>query len=109
MLYEVITHAMGNSTGNFQEYFDVIATSKHMQGGFIWDWVDQGLATKDENGRFYWAYGGDFGSAHYPNEENFCTNGLVFPDRTPHPGLFEVKKVYQDILFKAKDAENGSS
>ena len=101
-------HAMGNSTGNFQEYFDVIATSKHMQGGFIWDWVDQGLATKDENGRFYWAYGGDFGSAHYPNEENFCTNGLVFPDRTPHPGLFEVKKVYQDILFKAKDVENGS-
>nr|WP_320057818.1 glycoside hydrolase family 2 TIM barrel-domain containing protein [uncultured Bacteroides sp.] len=101
------SHAMGNSTGNFQEYFDIISTSKHMQGGFIWDWVDQGLATKDENGRFYWGYGGDFGSAQYPNEENFCTNGLVFPDRTPHPGLYEVKKVYQNILFKAKEINKG--
>ncbi len=100
-------HAMGNSTGNFQEYFDVIATSKHMQGGFIWDWVDQGLATKDENGRFYWAYGADFGSAQYPHQENFCLNGLVNPDRTAHPGLAEVKKVYQDIIFKAKDISNG--
>ncbi|WP_321332560.1 glycoside hydrolase family 2 TIM barrel-domain containing protein [uncultured Bacteroides sp.] len=100
-------HAMGNSTGNFQEYFDIIATSKHLQGGFIWDWVDQGLATKDENGRFYWGYGGDFGAAQYPNDENFCLNGLVFPDRTPHPGLYEVKKVYQNILFKAKDLSKG--
>lgn len=100
-------HAMGNSTGNFQEYFDIIATSKHMQGGFIWDWVDQGLGTKDENGRFYWAYGGDFGAQMYPHQENFCLNGLVYPDRTPHPGAFEVKKVYQDILFKAKDLRKG--
>jgi len=100
-------HAMGNSSGNFQEYFDIISTSKHMQGGFIWDWVDQGIATKDENGRFYWAYGGDFGSAHYPNQENFCLNGLVNPDRTPHPGLYEVKKVYQNIIFTAKDLSKG--
>lgn len=100
-------HAMGNSTGNFQEYFDIISTSKHLQGGFIWDWVDQGLATKDENGRFYWGYGGDFGATAYRSDENFCLNGLVFPDRTPHPGLYEVKKVYQDILFKAKDLGKG--
>ncbi|KAA6337274.1 Beta-galactosidase [termite gut metagenome] len=100
-------HAMGNSTGNFQEYFDIIASAKHMQGGFIWDWVDQGLAANDENGRFYWGYGGDFGAAHYTHDENFCINGLVFPDRAPHPGLYEVKKVYQDILFKAKDISKG--
>lgn len=92
-------HAMGNSTGNFQEYFDIIRSSDHMQGGFIWDWVDQGLLTKDENGDEYWAYGGDFGAYDYPHDENFCINGLVQPDRTPHPGLMEVKKVYQDIRF----------
>ena len=92
-------HAMGNSTGNFQEYFDIIRSSKQMQGGFIWDWVDQGLLNKDENGNDYWAYGGDFGATGYHHDENFCINGLVQPDRTPHPGLSEVKKVYQDIRF----------
>ncbi len=100
-------HAMGNSSGNFQEYFDIIRSSKHMQGGFIWDWVDQGLLTKDENGNEYWAYGGDFGTQNYPNDDNFCINGLVNPDRTPHPGLAEVKKVYQDIRFAAADLKNG--
>ncbi len=92
-------HAMGNSTGNFQEYFDIIRTSPHLQGGFIWDWVDQGLLTKDENGNSYWAYGGDFGATNYTHDANFCVNGLVQPDRTPHPALSEVKKVYQDIRF----------
>lgn len=92
-------HAMGNSTGNFQEYFDVIRSSKQMQGGFIWDWVDQGLLTRDDAGEPYWAYGGDFGAHRYTHDENFCINGLVQPDRTPHPGLTEVKKVYQDIRF----------
>lgn len=101
------SHAMGNSSGNFQEYFDIIATSKHMQGGFIWDWVDQGLHTIDDSGREYWAYGGDIGGYQYTHDENFCANGLVTPDRKPHPGLMEVKKVYQDILFQAKDVRNG--
>ncbi|GHT73111.1 beta-galactosidase [Bacteroidia bacterium] len=100
-------HAMGNSTGNFQEYFDIIATSPHMQGGFIWDWVDQGLKAKDDSGRDYWAYGGDLGGYQYTTDQNFCANGLVTPDRKPHPGLQEVKKVYQDILFHAKDLEKG--
>lgn len=100
-------HAMGNSTGNFQEYFDVIRSSPQMQGGFIWDWVDQGLLTKDENGDTYWAYGGDFGAYNYPHDENFCINGLVQPDRTPHPGLMEVKKVYQDIRFSSSDPAKG--
>ena len=100
-------HAMGNSLGNFPEYFELFDTAPHMQGGFIWDWVDQGLATRDENGRFYWAYGGDFGAAHYTHDENFCINGVVSPAREPHPGLYEVKKVYQDILFKNKEVEKG--
>jgi beta-galactosidase len=100
-------HAMGNSTGNFQEYFDIIATSDHMQGGFIWDWVDQGIKAKDDSGRNYWAYGGDIGGYKYTHDQNFCANGLVTPDRKPHPGLYEVKKVYQDILFHAKDLDKG--
>lgn len=92
-------HAMGNSSGNFQEYFDIIRSSPHMQGGFIWDWVDQGFLRHDEDGRPYWAYGGDYGARNRNNDENFCINGMVLPDRTPHPGLYEVKKVYQDIRF----------
>lgn len=100
-------HSMGNSDGNFKEYFDVIHSSPHMQGGFIWDWVDQGIKSKDNNGRDYWAYGGDLGSAHLHNDENFCANGLVAADRSIHPGLNEVKKVYQDIGFKALNWKKG--
>ena len=102
------SHAMGNSNGNFQEYFDIIRRAPHMQGGFIWDWVDQGLLTRDENGKEYWAYGGDLGAENYVNQENFCINGLVNPDRTPHPGLAEVKKVYQDIRFSPVDLAKGT-
>ncbi len=102
------SHAMGNSSGNFQEYFDIIKASPHMQGGFIWDWVDQGIKTKDENGKTYWAYGGDFGAGHLQNDENFCANGLVAADRSPHPGIFEVKKVYQEIIFKDVNWKNGN-
>lgn len=101
-------HAMGNSSGNFQEYWDVIATSKYLQGGFIWDWVDQGIQTTDESGRKYFAYGGDFDGYKYTHDENFCANGLVTPDRIPHPGLYEVKKVYQNIHFTLKDILTGT-
>jgi beta-galactosidase len=100
-------HAMGNSSGNFQKYFDIINSSPHMQGGFIWDWVDQGIRAKDQNGKTYWGYGGDFGSGHLYNDKNFCANGLVAADRSPHPGIYEVKKVYQDIIFKDKDWKSG--
>ncbi len=93
------SHAMGNSNGNFQEYFDIINSSPHMQGGFIWDWVDQGIKTKDENGTVFYAYGGDLGGKDLQNDDNFCANGLISANRMPHPGLAEVKKVYQDILF----------
>ncbi|WP_207427958.1 glycoside hydrolase family 2 TIM barrel-domain containing protein [Pedobacter sp. SYSU D00535] len=101
------SHAMGNSNGNFQEYWDIIHSSKHMQGGFIWDWVDQGLKSSTPDGRTYWAYGGDLGGYHLQNDENFCANGLISANQTPHPGLYEVKKVYQYINFKDKDVSKG--
>lgn len=94
------SHSMGNSTGNFQDYWDVIESHPTMQGGFIWDWVDQGILTKNEAGEKFWGYGGDFGGFNFQNDENFCSNGIIAPDRTPHPALFEVKKVYQYIKFK---------
>lgn len=99
-------HAMGNSVGNLQEYWDVIEKYKHLQGGFIWDWVDQGIAFVKKKGYKRWGYGGDFG-LDAPSDNNFCINGLVFPDRTPHESLFEVKKVYQYIKIKASDLEKG--
>jgi len=100
-------HAMGNSTGNFQEYYDIIRNNPKMQGGFIWDWIDQGLKTTTPDGRVYYAYGGDLGGYLLQNDENFCANGLIAADRTIHPGLNEVKKVYAKILFKPKDASKG--
>lgn len=100
-------HAMGNSVGNFQDYWDVIEKYDALQGGYIWDWVDQGLLTKNEKGEEYWAYGGDFGPDDVPSDGNFCNNGLVDPDRGVKPHLLEVKKVYQYIGFAAKDVEKG--
>ncbi len=100
-------HAMGNSTGNLQDYWTVIEKYDALQGGFIWDWVDQGFAKTNDKGRTFWAFGGDFGPADVPSDQNFCCNGLVGPDRAPHPGLFETKKVYQYIKFKAVDLAAG--
>jgi beta-galactosidase len=102
------SHAMGNSNGNFKEYWDIIRASKNMQGGCIWDWVDQGMLMETRNGRKSWGYGGDFGAENFTNDENFCANGLVGSDRTPHPGLYEVKKMYQSILFDAVDVSKGT-
>jgi beta-galactosidase/beta-glucuronidase len=98
-------HAMGNSVGNLVEYWEAIKNNHGLQGGFIWDWVDQGLLKTDENGRQYWAYGGDFGDEI--NDMNFCINGLVFPDRSPHPALVEVKKVHQPVAVRARDLAEG--
>ncbi len=92
-------HSMGNSTGNLKEYWDAIETHHGLQGGFIWDWIDQSLLKTDEQGRQIWTYGGDFGDTI--NDMDFCLNGLIFPDRTPHPALFEYKKVLQPIGIKA--------
>ena len=90
-------HAMGNSMGNLQEYWDVIYADSSIAGAAVWDWVDQGIAKK-ENGVTYWAYGGDFGDK--PNDGPFCINGLIGPDRNPHPHYYEVQYVYQPIAFK---------
>lgn len=99
-------HAMGNSTGNFAGQWDAIYKYPNLTGGFIWDWVDQGLFEKDANGNVYYTYGGDYG-VDQPSDGNFNCNGLVSPDRTPHPGMAEVKHMHQDIAFAAKDASKG--
>jgi beta-galactosidase len=103
-------HAMGNAVGNLKEYWETIKTYKHLQGGSIWDWVDQGLRKytgRVINGEkeWFWAYGGDYGDE--PNDGNFCINGLVFPDRTLPPKIWEVKKVYQSIDITPEDLSLG--
>jgi beta-galactosidase len=90
-------HAMGNSLGNIDDYWQAFRDYPRLQGGFIWDWVDQGLSKTDENGTHYWAYGGDFGDD--VNDRQFCINGLLFPDRTPHPSLYEAKYSQQHMQF----------
>ncbi len=94
-------HAMGNSTGNFQDYWDIIEQYDNLQGGFIWDWVDQSIWKTNENGERYYAYGGDYGE-NMPTDNTFLNNGIVFPDRTPQPSLYEVKKAHEYINFKNK-------
>tara|TARA_B110000114_G_scaffold37682_1_gene39347 strand:- start:466 stop:3747 length:3282 start_codon:yes stop_codon:yes gene_type:complete len=94
-------HAMGNSTGNFQDYWDIIEQYDNLQGGFIWDWVDQSIWKTAENGERYYAYGGDYGK-DMPSDGTFLNNGIVFPDRTPQPALYEVKKAHEFINFKEK-------
>jgi beta-galactosidase len=98
-------HAMGNSVGNLKEYWEAIESYPGLQGGFIWDWVDQGLTKVDEKGTHYWAYGGDFGDTI--NDMNFCINGLIWPDRTPHPPMVEFKKLIQPVAVKAVDLAMG--
>ncbi|MGB5498320.1 MAG: glycoside hydrolase family 2 TIM barrel-domain containing protein, partial [Maribacter sp.] len=92
-------HAMGNSVGNLQDYWDIIEKYPNLQGGFIWDWVDQSLEYKNEEGLPYLAYGQDF-HPDLPTDGNFLNNGLVDPYRNPHPHLSEVKKVYEPVQFK---------
>jgi beta-galactosidase len=94
-------HAMGNSPGNLKEYWDVIEAYPRVQGGFVWDWVDQGLRRVTEEGESWFAYGGDF--CDEPHFGSFCINGLIFPDRTIHPSLWEIKKVCQPVGVEAVD------
>ena len=96
------SHAMGNSNGSLSDYWDAILNNHGLQGGFIWDWVDQGL---DPEGNEKWKYGGDFGDK--PNDANFCINGLVWPNREPHPAMYEFKKIAQPVHADAIDLENG--
>jgi beta-galactosidase len=101
-------HSMGNSTGNLFKYWDAISENPRLQGGFIWDWVDQALwwpKPVEHSPGQYLSYGGDWGDE--PHDGNFCANGLIFADREIQPALYEVKKAYQDIGIKAIDLVNG--
>ena len=100
-------HAMGNSVGNLKDYWDVIDKYESLQGGFVWDFVDQTILKKNKKGEEFWAYGGDFNDSFYDNDSNFCANGLVAADRSPNPHLAEVKKVYQPVGFEEIDLANG--
>lgn len=100
------SHAMGNSNGNLDIQWEAIYKYPNLQGGYIWDWVDQGIAKTDENGNKYWAYGGDYGT-DTPSDGNFVINGLVDPGRTPHPSINEVKYVHQSFAFEAVDIKSG--
>ncbi|WP_058302275.1 glycoside hydrolase family 2 TIM barrel-domain containing protein [Gorillibacterium timonense] len=100
------SHAMGNSVGGLFKYAELFDKYPILQGGFIWDWIDQAIRTKTPDGIEYLAYGGDFGET--PNDGNFCGNGLIFADGTPSPKLAEVKAVYQNIRFQAVDLKKGA-
>ena len=100
-------HAMGNSVGNFQDYWDIIERYPSLQGGFIWDWVDQGMELV-KNGKKVWGYGGDWGPEGTPSDNNFLCNGLVAPDRRWNPHAYEVQRVYQNIKFRLLDAKQGT-
>ncbi|MEJ6951907.1 beta-galactosidase, LacZ type [Natronospora cellulosivora (SeqCode)] len=99
------SHAMGNSCGNLHKYWDLFEKYDVLQGAFIWDWIDQAIRTKTEDGIEYMAYGGDFGDS--PNDGNFSGNGLIFADRSISPKIFEVKKCYQNIKMEAHYLEKG--
>ncbi|WGK65237.1 glycoside hydrolase family 2 TIM barrel-domain containing protein [Croceiramulus getboli] len=100
-------HSMGNSTGNLFKFWEAIRAEEQMIGGYIWDWVDQGLEQLTEEGESYYAFGGDMGDTEI-NSGNFCLNGIVGPDRQIKPALWEVKKVFQPIAFQAVNLENGT-
>ena len=98
-------HGMGNSLGNMKEYWDVIHENDRALGGFIWDWIDQGILKKTKDGMAYFAYGGDFGDL--PNSGSFCLNGIITADRKPKPEILEAKKVNQPVVWKAVDLVKG--
>lgn len=99
------SHAMGNSNGSLADYFDAFERCHGLQGGFIWEWVDHGIRRRDAQGREYWAYGGDFGDT--PSDKNFVCDGLVWPDRRAHPGLYEYKHLAQPVRVEVLDARRG--
>lgn len=99
------SHAMGNSCGNLFKYWDLFEKYPVLQGGFIWDWIDQAIRTKTADGTEYLAYGGDFNEPRH--DGNFCGNGIIFADRNISPKIFEVKKCYQNVKFEAMDLKTG--
>lgn len=100
------SHAMGNGPGDLKDYWDVIYKYPKLMGGCVWEWCDHGIMTTTESGVPYYAYGGDFGDM--PNDGNFCIDGLVDPDRKPHTGLLELKKVIAPIRLESEDLKAGT-
>ncbi len=100
-------HSMGNSTGSMTDFWTLVRAHDCLVGGYIWDWIDQGIATKDASGKAYWAYGGDFEKPSDHNDANFCINGILSPDRTPKPAMWECKYTFQPIAFTAVDIDKG--
>jgi len=98
-------HAMGNSLGNLKEFWDVIRNHDNLAGAYIWDWIDQGIQRKSEDGRVYYVYGGAFGDQ--PNSNNFCINGIITSDRMPTSKTEECKYVFQPVSFEANDLGMG--
>ncbi|MCX7004102.1 MAG: DUF4981 domain-containing protein [bacterium] len=99
-------HAMGNGPGGLKEYWDAMYASPRLAGGCVWEWLDHGLCAMTPDGRPYYAYGGDFGDT--PHDSNFVIDGLLFPDRTPSPGLIEYKKVVEPVLVEPLDLARGT-
>jgi len=99
------SHAMGNGPGDLKDYWDIIYKYPKLMGGCVWEWCDHGIKTKTPDGQEFYAYGGDFGDQ--PNDGNFCLDGLVYPDRKPHIGLLELKKVIAPIKIEAFDLSKG--
>jgi beta-galactosidase len=101
------SHAMGNSNGDLWGQWQAIYEHPHLQGGYIWDWIDQSTTAYDDKGELYWTYGGDFGNEFTPSDGNFLCNGIVGPDQVPHPAMSEVKYTHQNIGFEAEDLAQG--
>jgi len=99
------SHAMGNGPGDLKDYWDLMYKYDRFAGGFVWEWADHAVKTKTPDGIEYYAYGGDFDD--HPNAGNFCVDGLVYPDRTPHTGLLELKNVIKPVRAEALDLKNG--
>ncbi|KHT64245.1 beta-D-galactosidase [Photobacterium gaetbulicola] len=98
-------HAMGNGPGGLTEYQNVFYQHDHIQGHYVWEWCDHGILARDENGTEFYKYGGDYGD--YPNNYNFCMDGLIYPDQTPGPGLKEYKQVIAPVKIRAIDEQAG--
>ena len=98
-------HAMGNGPGNLKDYQDLVYAHDKLQGGFVWEWFDHGIESFTESGEKYYRYGGDFGDD--PSNKDFCIDGLIMPDRTPSPGLYEYKKVIEPMTTTAVDIQKG--
>ncbi|MDO4507567.1 MAG: glycoside hydrolase family 2 TIM barrel-domain containing protein [Spirochaetales bacterium] len=99
------SHAMGNANGSLADYWKAIESTPGLQGGFIWDWVDQGIAATTKDGKKYWKYGGDFGDS--PCDFDFCLNGILFPDKTPKPAMYECKRLFAPVRLEAVNIKKG--